>query len=122
MKMMILSLILIQMINPCHLLSLISSFCFRIEYCLPQFVNLKRAFYSVLSIMYEFLAMKYICLYNFVYKMLIMVSTQKETSNAGQSKNFLGFVELTNSQCAEWILDKIAKYINKTFTGLKCML
>ena len=26
------------------------------------------------------------------------------------------------SQCAEWILDKIAKPLNETFTGLKCML
>ena len=26
------------------------------------------------------------------------------------------------TQCAEWILNKIAKAINKTFTGLKFML
>ena len=30
--------------------------------------------------------------------------------------------EYTMTQCAEWILNKIAKYINKTFTGLKCIL
>ena len=28
----------------------------------------------------------------------------------------------TVPQCAGWILNKIAKYINKTFAGLKCML
>ena len=37
-------------------------------------------------------------------------------ANLAECETFEG-----KTQCAEWILDKIAKATNKTFTGLKCM-
>ena len=47
----------------------------------------------------------------------IVLAPTKSKRNEDSTSNLI-----RNSQCAEWILNKIAKYINKTFTGLKCML
>ena len=41
-------------------------------------------------------------------------------SRANAKERYIGLD--TTTQCAEWILNKIAKPLNETFTGLKCML